>query len=87
MLPSQNFKALRRALQPIKTSHSDGLPWHFPQLSGLAYLLPQLNTGSLALHGRVAAGEVMMEIPTETHQNEAATKVFNFEETARLMTC
>jgi len=28
-----------------------------------------------------------MEIPTETHQNEAAIKVFNFEQTVRLSTC
>jgi hypothetical protein len=28
-----------------------------------------------------------MEIPTENHKNEAATKVFNFEQTARVLTC
>jgi hypothetical protein len=31
--------------------------------------------------------EAIMEILTETHQNEAATKVFNFEQTARVLTC
>jgi hypothetical protein len=28
-----------------------------------------------------------MEIPTEAHQNEAATRVFNFEQTTRVLTC
>jgi hypothetical protein len=40
---------------PNQTSHFDRLPRQFPQLSGLAYLLPQLNTGSFALHGRATA--------------------------------
>ena len=31
--------------------------------------------------------EAIMEIPTEAHQNEAATRVFNFEQTARVLTC
>jgi hypothetical protein len=40
---------------PNQTSHFDRLLWQFPHLSGPACLLPQLNTGSLALHGRATA--------------------------------
>ena len=42
----------REARQPTKRSHFDGLHRQFPQLSGPAFLLPQLNTGGSPLRGR-----------------------------------
>jgi len=75
-------------LPPARTSASIAARHPAPFAIRLHPICWRMVTTSKHCRGWVGrCREAIMEIPTENHKNEAATKVFNFEQTARVLTC